>query len=1057
MTNNADLGVGSLRAAVDAANALGGTNSITIPAGQIITLTSNDTLNPFAFGPTALVVAPGDNLTISGAGTISGGGTHRVFGVLGGGTLTLQSVTVTGGRAQGGNGGAYTGGGGGGGGGGGAGMGGAAFVATGGTLNLVQSTVSGNQALGGAGGNGAGIGANNGNGGGGGSAAFKGGNVAVGGDNFGGGGGGVAGPGGDVTVGFPANAIGGLGGMNEQGAQAAGGGTTGPGTPGANGTLGGGGGGSGTSTPRAGGNGFAVSSGGFGGGGGGGSAQNGVPHAPGGAGGFGAGGGGAYGTNNPFFPGDFGGAGGFGGGGGGVNSAPGVGAGAGGFGGGAGFLAGGGGAGMGGALFNNGGTITITNSTFTSNSVVGGTGGNPGQGLGGAIFQRAGTTTFIGTTFTNNSATGGAGAPPATSDGGAIYIDAGSTAQAQGAPIFTGNTATTNPNVAGPLVIGPGPGGGGTPAKLTSVTSSTASGKYNAGDTINVTVNFDQPVTLSSGNLVVNLNDGATVTISPFSNSKQVSGSYTVAPGQNTQSLDSTSVIISGGTLKDAGGNTVATTIPTSHSLANTNNFLIDTTLPAVSISPPSAPAATTGPITYTIIYADTNFNANTLTTADITLNKTGTANGTVSVSGGSGASQTVTISNITGTGTLGISLAAGTASDTAGNLAPAAGPSATFNVVNIPPTVAAFAVGGSNGTVRLLSETGMLITSVTPITGYTGLVSVALGDFSGDTVPDLAVAAAAPAGQSGLTTTQAGKVFVYDGAALAKGTLTLIHTFTPFASSSSSTGAYTNGLNIAAGDINGDGHVDLVAGTRGGNGTTSGQIESGRLVVIDGTSAAGTNTVIGGIQTPFSAGYQKGVIVAAGNVDGTGGDEIAVTRGGPVSSTNPTVQSIKVKVLQLQGAALTELHLAANGSTAFAPFAGLSGPANAINRDGRVAFVDSNGDGKAELVFSALDPLTSPTNQQVRVGVYSINAGATSGAATIQSTGPDAGTYRTGTAVQDYAITHVAATGAQQNLALLTESASSGIVYLAPLTGAVQAGGFSLNVLNGGITIDGI
>ncbi|MCE9562506.1 MAG: FG-GAP-like repeat-containing protein [Planctomycetes bacterium] len=600
---------------------------------------------------------------------------------------------------------------------------------------------------------------------------------------------------------------------------------------------------------------------------------------------------------------------------------------------------------------------------------------------------------------------------------------------------------------------------GGTQGKVASVTSTTATGKYKAGAKIDVTVNFDQTVSLANGNLIVNLNDGATVTISPFSNAKSATGTYTVAAGQNTQSLDSLSLSLSGGTLRDPGGNNVLLAIPPSHSLANSVNLTIDTTPPTVSIGTPSALAATTGPITYTIVYTDTNFNTNTLTAADITLNKTGTANGTVTVSGGSGLAKTVTISNITGSGTLGISLAAGTASDTAGNLAPAAGPSATFNVVNITPpaTTAAFAVGGSNGTVRLLSNTGSLITTVTPIAGYTGLVSVALGNFNSDTVPDLAVASASPSGESGLTTTQAGKVFVYDGAALAKGTLTLIRTFTPFASSSSSTNAYTNGLNIAAGDVDGDTHDDLIAGTRGGNGTTSGQIETGRLVVIDGTSAAGVNTIIGGIRTPFGAGYQKGVIVAAGNVDGLGGDEVAVTRGGPVASTDPAVQTIKVKVFQLQGTALTELPLAADGSTAFAPFAELTGAAKGINRDARVAFVDNDGDGKAELVFSALDPLTSPTNQQVRLGVYSINVAATSDAATIQSTGPDAGTYLTGAAVKDHAITHVAGTGTQQNLALITESASSGVAYLAPLTGTGQAGGFSLNVLHGGVTIDGI
>ena len=58
---------------------------------------------------------------------------------------------------------------------------------------------------------------------------------------------------------------------------------------------------------------------------------------------------------------------------------------------------------------------------------------------------------------------------------------------------------------------------------------------------------------------------------------------------------------------------------------------------------------------------------------------------------------------------------------------------------------------------------------------------------------------------------------------------------------------------------------------------------------------------------------------------------------------------------------------------------------------------------------------------------------------------------------MRDHAITHVAATGAQQNIALLTESTSSGVVYLAPLTGPVQTGGFSLDIVTGGITVDGI
>ncbi len=61
--------------------------------------------------------------------------------------------------------------------------------------------------------------------------------------------------------------------------------------------------------------------------------------------------------------------------------------------------------------------------------------------------------------------------------------------------------------------------------------------------------------------------------------------------------------------------------------------------------------------MTYTVTYADANFNTSTLVPANIALNETGTASGTLSVSG-SGLTRTVTIGGITGNGSLGISIA---------------------------------------------------------------------------------------------------------------------------------------------------------------------------------------------------------------------------------------------------------------------------------------------------------------------------------------------------------------------------------------------------------------
>src|SRR5206468_9176728 len=100
----------------------------------------------------------------------------------------------------------------------------------------------------------------------------------------------------------------------------------------------------------------------------------------------------------------------------------------------------------------------------------------------------------------------------------------------------------------------------------------------------------------------------------------------------------------------------------------------------------PSATVVTSGPVTYTVTYADANFNASTLAAGNITPTTTGTATASIGVTG-TGTTRTVTLSNITGDGPLGISIAAGTATDLAGNTAPAA-TSATFTVDNTGPVV---------------------------------------------------------------------------------------------------------------------------------------------------------------------------------------------------------------------------------------------------------------------------------------------------------------------------------------------------------------------------------
>ncbi|WZO98706.1 choice-of-anchor Q domain-containing protein [Isosphaeraceae bacterium EP7] len=400
---------------------LPGPNTIQLAAGSTYSFGSVD--NSW-FGPNYLPIITG-NLTIEGNGAslvASGSANARFFFVSGGniaggppaGTLSLQDLTISGGRAVGGNSNI---------GGGGMGAGGAIFNL--GTLNLSGVTMTSNVAQGGTstgnvggGYGGGGIGTDSiGDSGGGNFGANwpnPGGNLIGGaggasGDHNGGGGGGFTQPGGAANsltggVGGGNSGLGGTAGVYSTGEDYSGGGAGGDGGGGA----GGAGGGKSVGGNAFGGGGNEMGGGGVGGGGGGQS----------GGGGFGGGGGANGVTGELAGTGLSAGGGGFGGGGGGADVVYYAAAGPGGFGGGGGGqLIGGGGAGMGGAIFNLYGTVNITNSTFNGNQANGGAGGNiiggqpmggAGAGYGGAIFNLDGSVSIVQGTFSGDSATTGA-------------------------------------------------------------------------------------------------------------------------------------------------------------------------------------------------------------------------------------------------------------------------------------------------------------------------------------------------------------------------------------------------------------------------------------------------------------------------------------------------------------------------------------------------------------------------------------------------------------------------------------------------------------------------
>jgi hypothetical protein len=117
------------------------------------------------------------------------------------------------------------------------------------------------------------------------------------------------------------------------------------------------------------------------------------------------------------------------------------------------------------------------------------------------------------------------------------------------------------------------------------------------------------------------------------------------------------------------------------------DTFGVDDTAISLSVGPPSVPVTQNAPVSYTLTY----YNAATVTLSltDVTVIATGDAAGTAAVAGTGTSERTVTISDISGDGTLGISVSAGTAEDASSNPAPAAGPSAPVTVDNTPPEIA--------------------------------------------------------------------------------------------------------------------------------------------------------------------------------------------------------------------------------------------------------------------------------------------------------------------------------------------------------------------------------
>ena len=121
-----------------------------------------------------------------------------------------------------------------------------------------------------------------------------------------------------------------------------------------------------------------------------------------------------------------------------------------------------------------------------------------------------------------------------------------------------------------------------------------------------------------------------------------------------------------------------------------------DTTAPSPSVGAPSASITRTGPVSYAVTFGEPVYGFSS--SSDIQLDATGSAAAaSVGVAGSGSGPYTVTLSTISGVGTLGITVKAGACTDAAGNANAASAPSATFIVIAFDGSIAS-AKGLSNG-----------------------------------------------------------------------------------------------------------------------------------------------------------------------------------------------------------------------------------------------------------------------------------------------------------------------------------------------------------------------
>ena len=193
---------------------------------------------------------------------------------------------------------------------------------------------------------------------------------------------------------------------------------------------------------------------------------------------------------------------------------------------------------------------------------------------------------------------------------------------------------------------------------ITKINASPATGDFNVGQTVTLTLDLNETVTVAGGTPTLTLNDGGVATYTGGSGTGALTFRTTVAAGQNTASLAATAINLNGATIQDRAGNAARLSLTG----LTQSGPQIDTTAPTVSSIEVARISAQRRSITVTFSEPVLNFGPN-----DVFL-----SSGTLRSVTGSGSTWTVKVGQVTSKGMGFLIKSSGTGSaywiDAAGN-----------------------------------------------------------------------------------------------------------------------------------------------------------------------------------------------------------------------------------------------------------------------------------------------------------------------------------------------------------------------------------------------------